>query len=154
MRASVVARLTYNRGKTRKRDGGSRRVGGLSARGLLRGIPSLTLFERLRAARLSASIVPFEARSLKSVGGPGRKAVTEPSVTQDSDVCVIRGWLVSAVAILDKHSIVEDTRTGRRFNVTPRAAGTPFFQHPGSAEEFDRLPAQISLPVYTPAAQS
>jgi len=116
----------------------------------------LSLFERLRAARLSASIVPFEAVPPQSASGPpGTGAVAlEPSMPHDSDVCVIRGWLVSAVAILDKHSIVEDIRTGRRFNVTPRAAGTPFFQHPGSAEEFDRLPAQISLPVYTPAAQS
>lgn len=156
LRASVVGRLTCNRGKIRKRAGGSRRVGGLSARGLICGIPSLTLFERLRAARLSASIVPFEAAPLKPVGWlPGGNAgAVEPSMTQESDVCLIRGWLVSAVAILDKHSIVEDTRTGRRFNVTPRAAGTPFFQHPGSAEEFDGLPAQISLPVYTPSAQS
>ncbi len=63
---------------------------------------------------------------------------------------MIQGWLVSQDGILDKHVIVEDTATGERFDVTPLERRVPFFEHPGTSEEFEALWHQISMPAYAP----
>jgi hypothetical protein len=69
-------------------------------------------------------------------------------VAEHPDWRVVRGWLMSPGDILDKHLIVENRRTGRRVDVTPIDPRVPFFEHPGTAEEFDGLWHQISMPAY------
>ena len=74
-------------------------------------------------------------------------------VAEHPDWRVVRGWLMSPGDILDKHVIVENPRTGQRFDVTPLDPRVPFFEHPGTAEEFDGLWHQISMPPYSPPAR-
>lgn len=74
-------------------------------------------------------------------------------VAEHPDWRVVRGWLMSPGDILDKHVIVENPLTGQRLDVTPLDPRVPFFQHPGTAEEFDGLWHQISMPPYSPPAR-
>ncbi len=63
---------------------------------------------------------------------------------------MIQDWLVSRDGILEKHLIVEDTATGERFDVTPLERRVPFFEHPGTNDEFEGLWHEISMPAYSP----
>ncbi len=74
-------------------------------------------------------------------------------VAEHPDWRVVRGWLMSPGDILDKHAIVENLLSGQRFDVTPLDPRVPFFEHPGTAEEFDGLWHQISMPAYSPPAR-
>jgi len=115
----------------------------------------LSLFPRLRAGSKHAVSIPYKYVKLRSglPGGYDARENAEELVAERPGYRVVRGWLMSPGGILDKHFIVENIQTGQRFDMTPLDRRTPFFEHPGTIEEFDGLWHQISMPPYSPAVQ-
>ena len=110
----------------------------------------MSLVARLRAGSRAAVLIPYRYVRLGSSPMDGYDAHenSHDFVAEHPDWRVVRGWLMSPGDILDKHVIVENPRTGQRFDVTPLDPRVPFFEHPGTAEEFDGLWHQISMPAY------
>jgi len=115
----------------------------------------LSLFARLRASSVSASVIPYKFVLLES----GIPKADEPHENVEAFIAErpgfrpVRGWLVLYGAILEKHVIIEQIRTGLRFDVTPLMVSGPFFEHPGPVEEFEGLCGQISLPFWPGPAE-
>lgn len=110
----------------------------------------MSLFARLRASSVSASVIPYKFVLLES-GIPKADRPDEnvkAFVAERMGFKAVRGWLILHGAILDKHVVVEQVRTGARFDVTPLMVSGPFFEHPGPVEEFEALCGQISLPYW------
>lgn len=110
----------------------------------------MSLFARLRASSVSASVIPYKFVLLES-GIPKADRPDEnvkAFVAERAGFKAVRGWLILHGAILDKHVVVEQVRTGARFDVTPLMVSGPFFEHPGPVEEFEALCGQISLPYW------
>ncbi|MEO5757649.1 MAG: hypothetical protein ABIQ51_12420 [Mesorhizobium sp.] len=114
----------------------------------------MSLFTRLRAGSGSAVLIPYKYVELNSgvPDGRGSHENAHDFVTENAGYRVVRGWRMSEGGILDKRVIVESIRTGRRFDVTPPVARLAFFEHPGTADEYDGLWHQISLPPFPPPA--
>ena len=112
----------------------------------------MSLFARLRAGSQSAATIPYRYVKLRSGLPDDLDGVQNArDVVAENPGCrVIHGWLVSQDGILEKHVIVEDTATGKRFDVTPLERRVPFFEHPGTTDEFEGLWHQISMPAYAP----
>lgn len=112
----------------------------------------MSLFPRLRAGSRSAALIAYKYVRLRSGVPDGRDAHenADEFVSERSGYRVVRGWLLSPAGILDKHVVVENIQTGERFDVTPLDTRVAFFEHPGTAEEFDGLWCQISMPPYSP----
>lgn len=112
----------------------------------------MSLFARLRAGSRSAVLIPYKYVKLRS-GLPGDLDAYQNAkdvVAEKPGHRVVRGWLLFQDGILDKHVIVEDVATGERFDITPLERRVPFFEHPGTADEFEGLSHQISMPAYLP----
>lgn len=110
----------------------------------------MSLFARLRASSVSASVIPYKFVLLES-GIPKADRPDEnvkAFVAERAGFKAVRGWLILHGAILDKYVVVEQVRTGARFDVTPLMVSGPFFEHPGPVEEFEALCGQISLPYW------
>ncbi|MET2825558.1 hypothetical protein [Mesorhizobium shangrilense] len=110
----------------------------------------MSLFTRLRASSVSASVIPYKFVLLES-GIPKADKPDEnvkAFVAERAGFKAVRGWLILHGAILDKHVVVEQVRTRVRFDVTPLMVSAPFFEHPGPLEEFEGLCGQISLPFW------
>ncbi|WP_421917102.1 hypothetical protein [Mesorhizobium sp.] len=108
----------------------------------------MSLFTRLRAGSVSAGVVPYKFVLLESGIPKADRAHenVEAFVAERAGFSAVRGWLFLHGAILEKHVVVEQDRTGARFDVTPLMVSAPFFEHPGTVEEFEGLCRQISLP--------
>ncbi|UDL89234.1 hypothetical protein LGH82_29890 [Mesorhizobium sp. PAMC28654] len=110
----------------------------------------MSLFTRLRASSVSASVIPYKFVLLES-GIPKADRPDEnvkAFVAERAGFKAVKGWLILHGAILDKHVVIEQVRTGARFDVTPLMVSAPFFEHPGPVEEFEGLCGQISLPYW------
>lgn len=115
----------------------------------------MSLFARLRAGSQSAALISYKYIKLRS-GLPDDLDSLQNArdvVAENPGFRLIQGWLSSQDGILEKHVIIENTATGDRFDVTPRERRVPFFEHPGTMEEFEGLWHQISLPAYSPAVR-
>ncbi|MFD1984139.1 hypothetical protein ACFSOZ_15900 [Mesorhizobium newzealandense] len=97
-------------------------------------------------------MIPYKYVKLRSglPGGYDAHENADDLVAESPGYRVVRGWLMSPGGILDKHFIVENILTGERFDVTPLDLRMPFFEHPGTKDEFEGLWHQISMPPYSP----
>ncbi len=115
----------------------------------------MSLFTRLRASSVSASVIPYKFVILES-GIPNAdmpQENVEAFITQRPGFKAVKGWLILHGAILEKHVVVEQIGSRFRFDVTPLMVSAPFFEHPGPSDEFDGLCGQISLPFWPGPAQ-
>ena len=60
------------------------------------------------------------------------------------DHSIVRGWIIVTDFLLDAHSVIADDQ-GALIDVTPRVSQQrlPFIRHPGTEDEFWRMPPQI-----------
>lgn len=115
----------------------------------------MSLFTRLRASSASASVIPYKFVLLES-GIPKADRPhenVEAFITERPGFKPVKGWLILNGAILEKHVVVEQIGSRFRFDVTPLTVSSPFFEHPGTWEEFNGLCEQISMPFWPGPAQ-
>lgn len=110
----------------------------------------MSLFTRLRASSVSASVIPYKFVLLETGIPQAEKPRenVEAFVAERPGFRPIRGWLILYGSILEKHVVVEQIGSRFRFDVTPLMVSAPFFEHPGTVEEFEGLCEQISLPFW------